>query len=392
MNRIKIINGTVLTPYRAIEKGCLFIENGIIAYVGQKDIDADDCTVIDAGGDYVAPGFIDIHSHGGGGHDFMDGTVEAYAGAAKMHALHGTTSMVPTTVTGTNEELKNTFSVYREVKKKKYQGAEFVGIHLEGPYFSMEAKGAQDPKFIRNPDPAEYEKILSWSNDIVRWSAAPELTGALEFGRYMKKRGILASIAHTDAIYEQVEEAFENGFTHVTHLYSCTSGVRRINAFRYAGVIESAYLIDDMTVEIIADGCHLPPSLLRLVYKIKGPDRIALVSDSMRGAGMPDGESIIGSLKNGMKVIIEDNVAKLPDRASFAGSVATADRLVRTMVKTAGVSVTDAVKMMTSTPARIIGVSRDRGSLTQGKRADIVIFDDEIRIKMTMVRGRVIRK
>jgi N-acetylglucosamine-6-phosphate deacetylase len=151
----------------------------------------------------------------------------------------------------------------------------------------MEQRGSQDPRFIRDPDPEEYKRILEWSDDIIRWSAAPELSGALEFGRYLKSSGILASVAHSDAIYGQVQDAFENGFTHVTHLYSGMSGVRRINAYRYPGVIESAFIIDEMTVEIIADGVHLPPELIKMVYKIKGADKIVLVTDSMRAAGMP---------------------------------------------------------------------------------------------------------
>ena len=388
MDRIKITNGRILTPYRIIENGCIIVEGRTISYVGPCDANTEDCKIIDAGGKFVSPGFVDIHSHGGGGYDFMDGTVEAYLGAAEEHARHGTTSLVTTTLTSTMEELKNTFNVYKEAKTRNRRGAEFAGIHLEGPYFAMSQKGAQDPRYIKNPEPVEYKEILSWSDDIVRWSAAPELEGAMEFGRCLKDNGILASIAHTDAIYEQVEEAFENGFTHITHLYSGTSGVRRINAYRYSGVIESAYLIDDMSVEIIADGHHLPKSLLKLIYKIKGSSRIALVTDSMRGAGMPDGESILGSLRNGQKVIIEDGVAKLLDKSAFAGSVATADRLVRTMVKIAEVPLLEAVKMMTSTPAKIIGIDKHKGTLAVGKQADIVIFDDDINIGMTIIEGK----
>lgn len=387
MNRMVIFNARVITPFRVVDNGCIAVENGRITYIGDGDVSAGTCCRIDAEGCYAAPGFIDIHTHGGGGHDFMDGTAEAFLGAAKMHLYHGTTSMVPTTLTSTDEELKNTFDVYKTAKIQNREGSQFLGLHLEGPYFAVSQKGAQDPRFIRNPKPYEYEKILSWSDDIIRWSAAPELEGALEFGRMMRSRGILPSIAHSDAIYEKVQEAYENGFTHITHLYSGMSGVKRINAYRYAGVVESAYILDDMTVEIIADGVHLPASLLKMIYKIKGPSRIALVTDSMRAAGMPEGESILGSLKDGQRVVVEDGVAKLMDRTAFAGSVATEDRLVRTMVKKSDVPLADAVRMMTATPASIIGVDKLKGSLVPGKDADIVLFDEDIDIRTVIIKG-----
>lgn len=390
MDKIKINNGSIITPYRIIKNGCILIKNGIIAEVAEKDIQTEDYRLIDAAGKYISPGFIDIHVHGGGGHDFMDGTVEAYLGAAEAHAVHGTTAMVPTTLTSTKDELKNTFTTFKEAKSRNKQGAQLLGLHLEGPYFAMSQKGAQDPRYIRNPEKKEYEEILGWSEDILRWSAAPELEGAMEFGRKLRSRGILPSIAHTDADCEVVEAAFENGFTHITHLYSAMSSVRRINAFRHAGVVEAAYLMDEMTVEIIADGIHLPSSLLKLIYKIKGAGRIALVTDAMRAAGMPEGESILGSLKDGQKVIVEEGVAKLMDRSAFAGSVATADRLVRTILTQAEVPLAEAVKMMTAVPARIIGVGSRKGSLVPGKDADIVIFDDYINVHTTMIQGRVI--
>lgn len=390
MDKLKIINGIVVTPHRIIKNGCILIEKGNIAEVAEGDIKTEDYRIINASGKYVSPGFIDIHVHGGGGYDFMDGTVEAYLGAAEAHGIHGTTAMVPTTLTSTNDELKNTFSIFKEAKSKNKRGAELLGLHLEGPYFAMSQRGAQDPRYIRNPQKKEYEEILGWSEDIIRWSAAPELDGAIEFGRRLKNKGILPSIAHSDADCEVVEEAFENGFTHVTHLYSAMSSVRRINAFRHAGVVEAAFLKDEMTVEIIADGIHLPSSLLKLIYKIKGPGRIALVTDSMRAAGMPEGESILGSLKDGQKVIVEDGVAKLMDRSAFAGSVATADRLIRTMITQAEVPLIEAVRMMTAVPAGIIGVENRKGSLVPDKDADIVIFDENINVCTTMVMGRII--
>jgi len=390
MERTKIYNGRVITPYRLIPNGTVLIENGEIIEVCSGNIDFPNAQAIDAGNNYVSPGFVDIHTHGAGGYDFMDGTVEAFLGALEMLARHGTTSVVPTTLTSSREELLHTLSIFQEASGKNINGSQMLGMHLEGPYFSMKQCGAQDPRFIHEPDTAEYESIVGDSKDIIRWSAAPELKGAMAFGRFMVKNGILPSIAHTDAIYEDVIEAFENGFTHVTHLYSAMSGVSRRNAFRYAGVIESALLIEEMTVEIIADGIHLPPSLLQLIFKSKGAGRIALITDSMRAAGMPEGPSILGSLKDGLPVIVEDGVAKLPDRSAFAGSVATADRLVKNMVTLAGVSLVEAVQMITSTPAKICGKFDKIGSLSVGKQADLVVFDEYYNIHETMIKGKIV--
>lgn len=389
--KIKISNGTVLTPFRAIKNGTVVVENGQIIGVHEGNIDITEAEEIDAQGQYISPGFIDIHVHGGGGADFMDGTEEAFLTVAELHACFGTTALVPTTLTAEKADLLHTLDVYERAHRRNTNGAAFLGIHLEGPYFALSQRGAQDPRYIRNPDPAEYEEILNYSSSIVRWSAAPELEGAILFGQRLRQKGILAAIAHTDAYYDDVLAAYENGYSLVTHLYSAMSGVTRKNAFRYAGVIESAYLLD-LDVEIIGDGIHLPAPLLQLVYKIKGPDRTTLITDAMRGAGMPEGESVLGSLKNGLPVIVEDGVAKLPDRTSFAGSVATFDRLVRNMITMANVPLLDAVRMASTTPARIMGVSDRKGSLAKGKNADIIIFDENINVGMTMVGGKVIYK
>ena len=387
--RQKLINGTILTPFRAIKNGTVVIENGQILGVYEGNTEVPDATEIDAKGQYIAPGFIDIHVHGGGGFDFMDGTEEAFLKIAELHAQYGTTSLVPTTLTAEKEDLLQTLDVYEKATRQNTKGANLLGIHLEGPYFALSQRGAQDPRYIRNPDPTEYEEILSHSSSIVRWSAAPELEGAIAFGQRLRQKGILAAIAHTDAFYDDVVAAYENGYSLVTHLYSAMSGVTRKNAFRYAGVIESAFLLD-LDVEIIGDGIHLPAPLLKLIYKIKGADRTALITDAMRGAGMPEGESTLGSLKNGLKVIIEDGVAKMPDRTSFAGSVATFDRLVRNMINMADVSLLEAVRMASTTPARIMGVDNRKGSLAKGKDADIVFFDENIHVSRTMVGGKVV--
>ncbi len=376
---IKIYNGKIITPGRIINNGTIVIAGEIITAVQEGDINVADAMQI-----------IDIHVHGGGGYDFMDGTEEAFLKIAETHARHGTTAMLPTTLTSEKEGLLQTLDVYEQANKKNANGAQFIGMHLEGPYFAVSQRGAQDPRYIRDPDPKEYKEILERSSSIKRWSAAPELKGALEFGRYVTDKGVLAAVAHTDAIYEEVLEAFEDGWTLTTHLYSAMSGVTRRNAFRYAGVIESAFLLDEMDVEIIADGVHLPEPLLKLVYKVKGINHTALITDAMRAADMPDGESVLGSLKDGLKVIVEDGVAKLPDRSSFAGSVATADRLVRTMIQIANVPLPDAVHMITKTPARIMKIDNKKGTVAEGKDADILIFDEDINIKMTMVKGKIV--
>ena len=345
--------------------------------------------LVDARGQYISPGFMDIHVHGGGGSDFMDGSVEAFLTIAQTHAKHGTTSLLPTTLTSEKEDLIQTLEAFGKAEMVNTMGANLMGMHLEGPYFAMSQRGAQDPKYIRNPDPAEYEEILNSYTCIKRWSAAPELPGAVAFGKFVTSKGVLAAIAHTDAIYEEVLDAYhEGGYTLATHFYSAMSGVTRRNAYRYAGVVESAYLLDDMDVEIIADGVHLPAPLLKLIYKIKGPHRIALITDAMRAADMPPGNSILGSLKNGLEVLVEDGVAKLPDRTGFAGSVATADRLVRTMLDMAEVPLLETIQMMCHSPARIMGVEAQKGSLAVGKDADIVIFNKGIEIQETFVMGR----
>jgi len=390
MGYLKVFNGNIITPGGIIKDGTVVVRDGIIVEITNGNPDLKDAIEIDAGGRYISPGFIDMHVHGGGGFDFMDNTLEAFLGVAQTHAKFGTTALMPTTLSCEKQDLLDTLATYELADQRNNFGASFVGLHIEGPYFNIKQKGAQDARYIRNPDPAEYKELVESVDFIKRWSAAPELKGALAFGKYLKSKQILPAIAHTDAIYEEVEKAFEAGFTHATHFYSCMSGVSRRNAYRYAGVVESAYLIDEMTVEIIADGSHLPAPLLKLVYKIKGPARTALITDAMRGASMPEGESILGSIRDGMKVIIEDGVAKLPDRSSFAGSVATADQLVKNMIALAEVPIVDAVRMASRTPAEILGIGTQKGSIQKGADADIIIFDSQINIEKTIVEGNLV--
>lgn len=390
MSTVKIINGTIVTGGKTFV-GDLLIRNGRIEHVGTDSPQVpEDSEIIDASGLYVSAGFIDMHTHGAGGADFMDGTVEAYLTAARMHAVHGTTLLYPTTLTSTNESLFASFETYRKADEQNTEGAKFGGMHLEGPYFSPIYAGAQDPRYLRKPRPEEYMEILDRCPALARWSFAPELEGAEEFAAELKKRGIVASIGHTNATFQECDAAYKSGASLMTHFYSCMSTVSRRNAYRYAGVIEYGYIQDGMDLEIIADGIHVPQDLLHLLLKIKGVERICLVTDSMRAAGMPEGPSVLGGLADGQEVIVEDGVAKLMDRSAFAGSVATADRLVRTMVQIAGCPIADAVRMMTENPARIMGISSSKGSLKPGMDADVVIFDELINIKKTIINGKIV--
>lgn len=382
-----ITNGRIVLPDRIVTGQNLVLEGERI--VGLSETTPAGAERFDAAGRYVSPGMIDMHTHGGGGHDFMDGTAEAIRGACMTHMRHGTTSIVPTTLTCPDEELGDFFSAYREVKACWDEGPELLGIHLEGPFFSPGQRGAQDPQYLKLPTPEACRTLLEMGGgDIVRISAAPELPGALELGDELAARGILAAVGHSDADYAQMAAAVEHGYTHVTHLYSGMSSLHRVGPYRVLGVVESAYLLDKLTVEIIADGKHLPPELLRLIVKCKPLEQISLITDSMRGAGLADGQRVLlGSLRHGQETVIEDGVAMMPEQGVFAGSVCTADRCIRTMYQLAGVPLPAAVRMMTENPARLLGIAHRKGTIAAGKDADLVLFDDDIRVSAVFVRG-----
>ena len=379
----KIIRHGEISPFTD-----LLVSDGKIIGIGHE-LKGD--RYIDGKGEFwLSAGFIDIHTHGGGGYDFMDADPDEYVGVARNHAKFGATSLYPTTISASREELLASLRAFEEAQKKN-DGANLLGIHLEGPYISPDQAGAMDPEYIRVPDKKEYSEMFKLSKNIRRMTIAPELPGCAELGQYMRENGIIGSIGHTNGLAEDVIEMhYEGGYNLMTHLYSCMTLTMRRNAWRHAGAVEASYLLDDMYVEAIADGCHLPKELLQLIYKIKGPDRMVLVTDSMRAAGMGEGVFRFGSRANGYDIIVEDGVAKLMDRTAFAGSVATPDRLVRTMVDLAQVPLAKAVKMITETPARVMGIYDQRGSLDDGKAADITVFDDKVRVQLTMVGGEIV--
>lgn len=383
----KISNGRIIVGDNIVVGQNLYLKDGVILFITNNNESFDN--EIDAQNLYISPGFIDIHVHGGGGSDFMDGGKEPIINAARFHLIHGTTTLLATTLACSIKVLKEFLNDVVEVIEEN-SSPNIYGVHMEGPYFSVAQSGAQNPNYIKNPDSDEYTMLLSEGKGFIkRWSFAPELGGSEEFCEFLIKNNIVPSIGHSDAVYEDVKKVYDVGCRSFTHLYSGMSTITREQGFRRLGVIESAFLLDDINAEIIADGKHLPPELLKLIVKHIGRENLVLITDAMRGSGMGDGNSLLGRIDEAMPCIIEDGIAKLCDRSAFAGSVATADRLIKTMVHDVGIYICDAVKMMTENPAKVLGIT-NKGRIASNYDADIVFFDDEINIKKVMIKGKVI--
>lgn len=381
MKNYEIIGGKVILPDGILPLN-VRVEDGIITYIGPE---RSDLPVVDAGGLYVSPGFIEMHCHGGGGWDFLDGTAEAFDAIKAAHRRHGMTCIYATTAASSDEELYaflDAFNAYKAAGDSMLEG-----IHLEAPYLNPAMAGAQDPAFIILPSIEHFSGLYAASPYIKRVTIAPELPGAFELGDYLADRGILPSVGHTKTLMDTVGEARQHGFRHFTHFVSAMTALPKVDGLRAAGAFEAGLFYDDMTVEVIADGVHLPYGLLALIYKIKGADKIALTTDAMSMAGLNVTQGNLGSRKHGQPAIVEDDVAKLPNH-TLAGSIATADRLVRTMQKL-DIPLHEIVRMLTLTTARIMRIDDRKGSLAIGKDADIILFDEKIDVKMSIVAGEI---
>lgn len=375
-----ITNGTILTEQGWLHDATISIKDNKIEHIGPCPDDIDSHNIVDAAGGYIIPGGIDTHIHGGGGHDFMEGTEEAFRTAIEAHMRHGTTAIYPTLAASSTEIIEQAVATTERLMAET--DSPVMGLHLEGPYFNPAMAGGQMPEYIRTPNREEYTHILEHTSCIKRWDSSPELDGALEFGEYLRSKDIVAAIAHTTANYPIVKAAYEAGYTHATHFYNAMTGVHKNREFKHEGTIESIYLMEDMSVELIADGIHIPPAILQLVYKIEGVERISLITDAM-GCSVSDGGETFDK-----RVIIEDGVCKLSDRSALAGSIATMDRLIRTMVEQANIPLADAVRMASETPARKMGIYDRKGSLKVGKDADIVILNKDLSIGAVWAMGR----
>ena len=378
----QFINAKVVTPEGIVENGVVIASDGVIEYVGTELGAAEE--TVDLGGKYLLPGFIDIHCHGGGGYDFMDATPDEMREISKYHLAHGTTTLVATTMTDTDE------AIFAALDRFALLGDDRLtlhGVHLEGPWLSAAQCGAQDVSKMSKPSRENLEKILAAYPFVERISAAPEVDPGYQVGLTAREHGIVVAAAHTDCDFDTMLEAVDYGYTLVTHLYSGMRGVVRINAYRVAGCIEAGLYDDRLTCEVICDGKHLPHSLLKLIYKCKGADRICLITDGIRGAGLPDGtEFVSGRKEDGVPAIIEDGVGKMMDRQAFVGSVATTDRLLKNMVTLGGAPIEEVSKMMSATPARVMGYT-DRGTISPTKRADLVVVNDALEVTQVYLAG-----
>lgn len=377
----QIINGQILTPQGWLKDGSVLISDGKILEITNSDLAVIGATVIDAKGMFIVPGFVSMHCHGGGGHDFTEGTTEAFKEAVAAHLKHGSTTIFPTLSSTTFENIRLAAATCDQLMAEDADTT-IMGLHIEGPYLNENMAGTQWKEFLKNPDPEEYKALVESTKCIKRWDISPELPGAHEFARYMTSKGILTAITHTEAEYQEIKDAFAAGFTHAAHFYNAMPGFHKRREYKYEGTVESVYLMDDMSVEVIADGVHLPATILKLVYKVKGVEKTCLVTDSLKFAGYT-GETI-----NDPNYVIENGVCKWADRQTLAGSIATADVLVQTMVKKAGIPLEDAVRMASETPARLTGIADSKGTLEKGKDADIVILDNDVNVRCVFTKGK----
>ena len=361
--------------------GYLFFEDRVIKKISKEPIECE--KLYDLTGKYVSPGFIDIHTHGGGGNAFADSSIDEVISGCDFHLMHGTTSILPTV---SASKYSNMMISLENIKGAIVSGrskSNIIGAHLEGPYLSANQCGAQCPDFITPPVKDEYTAAIEkYGKYIARWTYAPENDRSGEFCKHATDRGIVMSAGHTDATYSDMQTAMKNGCHLITHLYSNTSTITRNKGYRSLGIIETTYLCDEITAEIIADGSHLPYELIQMILKIKGCDKVIICTDSLAVAGSDIKEGIMC----GTEFIVEDGIAKLKSREAFAGSIATADRLIRVIRDGCGYSLTDAVKMMTENPAKILGLNK--GILKEGYDADIIAFDDDINISHIFVGGK----
>ena len=375
----QFVNGRILTPKGWLEDGSIVTDGNRIRCVSNIDLHVVGAEIIDVNGGYIVPGGIDMHTHGGGGRDFIEGCEDAFREAVNAHLKHGTTSIYPTLSSSTIPTIEAACNVCEKLMAE--ENSPVLGLHIEGSYINPKEAGAQNPVLIKAPVIYEYETLLSKYKCIKRWDEAPELPGSVRFIKTCNMHGVLTALTCTRATYKDVVEAHKAGMTHAAHFYNAMPVVYKEHEFKVPGTVESVYAMQDMTVEVIADGLHVPPVMLKVLHKIKGVEHTALITDSLAYAASE------GDVSAEPRVIMEDGVCKLADRSALAGSIATMDTLIRTCIQKANIPMEDTFRMASETPAKIMGVFDRKGSIEEGKDADIIVFDKDINLTYVMQMG-----
>ena len=381
-----IKNARVVTPNEILEGYDVLVENGIIQAI-QKEITAPDC--VDASGLYLTPGFVDIHTHGGYGADFMDATDEAFSAALGFHRDNGTTSVVVTSCTAPKESILSFLRFTKEYLRSDAPERHLVaGAHLEGPYLSVRNRGAQKLEQLAVPEKDDYSYMTDYADVIKTVTISPELPGAVEMTQALTQAGILVAGGHDDGIYPEFLPTIDAGMSHLTHAWCAMSEIRFKDEKRNVGLREYGLVDDRLTLEMIADNRHIPPALAHLIIKSKGADRVCVVSDSLRCAGQPKDDRIyrLGADADAQLVKIGDGVAITADGERFAGSITSVRAMVKNLID-AGINPVDAVKMGSLTPARIIGEENSVGSIEIGKRANLCLLDEDFQLIKVFVDG-----
>lgn len=390
-------NGNVVTTYEILKNTDVCIEKGMISGIGTFDPIADE-TVVDATGLYVCPGFVDIHTHGGFGGDFMDATEDAFAAACAFHAQNGTTALLATSVTAPVDQITDMLDTLRKFQQKQRTAVlnrapvtRVLGAHIEGPYISYKNKGAQHESYLRVPARDDYSFLME-NRDVVKTvTIAPELDGAAKMAADLTACGIKVCGGHDDGRRDLILPVIDAGLSHCTHLWCAMSTVAMREGVRSVGLVELGLVDDRLTVELIADNHHITPDMVRLVYRCKGADKICVVSDCLRAGGKPADGTLytLGTVKdpNAQKFIVSDGVARLPDGSRYAGSIQPVSQMVRNLICDCGIPIVDAVRMGSHTPAKIIGVQNELGSVSVGKRADFCLMDTGFKVVQTFIDG-----
>jgi N-acetylglucosamine-6-phosphate deacetylase len=381
--------GRIYTPNTLIRNGIVVLKNGKISYVGDDFEKAKDATVLGFKDGICVPGFIDVHVHGGGGYDFADGSVEAFSEVCKYHVRGGTTSLLATILSSPVDHTFKVLETFRKLSNVSTDGAEILGLHLEGPFLNPEMRGAHPVEFLQTPTEELIWSFLEYADVIRRVTIAPEVSGGVEAVKAFSSRNVIVSIGHSNAPYDVVVKAYDVGLKHTTHLYNALGVSFKRGPYRIPGALESVLVLDGIMAEIIADGRHVHPILIRLALKTKGFGRLCLVTDAMRAAGMPDGTYKLGSNIYGSEVVVKDGISYTRDMNSFASTTISMIDAVRFM-RSIGYPMKQVLLMASSIPAKLLGVSNRKGFIESGFDGDLVVLDRKLRVLLTIVRGRVV--